>query len=100
MYRHVFIGVIKENVGEKKISERIEALKLLKEKVPVVTGLAVGRNLGWYGKEDAIVLVGDFRSKDDWTAFVASEYHQQLNAVAAEVFDMEKLKAYQFEVEE
>lgn len=98
MYRHIFIGVIKENVGEEKISERIEALKLLKEKVPVVVNLAVGRNLGWYGKEEAIVLTGDFKSKDDWTAFVASDYHQQLNAVAAEVFDMEKMRAYQFKL--
>lgn len=99
MYRHIFIGVIKENTEEEKITARIEALKLLKEKVPVVVNLTVGRNLKWYNNEETIILVGDFQNREDWTAFVNSEYHQQLNSVASEVFDLNRLTAYQFELE-
>ena len=98
MYRHVFVGVIKPGVDEVKISERLEVMRGIGAAVPEVSNLAVGRNTGWYTQQDALVLVGDFLSKEDWLAFINSDYHQQkLIAVAAEVFDMDASLGYQFE---
>ena len=98
MYRHVFVGVIKQGVDEAKISERLQVMRGIGEAVPVVSNLAVGRNTGWFTQQDAIVLVGDFKGKEEWLAFINSDYHQQnLVAVAGEVFDMDASVGYQFE---
>lgn len=98
MIRHIFIGVIKPGVDENKINERLNVMKEIGKYVPQVSNLAVGRNLNWYTQQDALVLVGDFKSKEDWLAFINSEYHQEkLNKVAGEVFDMDASLGYEYE---
>ena len=98
MIKHVFVGVIKEGVDEAKINERLEVMRAIDKYVPQVSNLAVGRNLNWYTQQDALVLTGDFNSKEDWLAFINSDYHQEkLIKVAGEVFDMEKSLGYEYE---
>ena len=98
MYRHIFIGVIKPDVDESKIRERLEVMKSVATEVGGVSNFAAGRNVGWYTPTDALILTGDFESKDAWTRFINSDYHmRKLAAVAGEVFDLEKSAGYQFE---
>ncbi|MDT8716959.1 Dabb family protein [Clostridium sp. 19966] len=97
MVKHIFVGSIKKGVAEEKVDEKINALRLLEENVPEIIQLTVGKNLGWYGTENAITLVADFKNKEDWNAFINNPYHVQLNAVASEVFDLSASTAAQIE---
>lgn len=98
MYRHVFIGVIKPGVSEEKILERINVMKAVTESVAEVKNAAVGRNVGWFNPQDAILLISDFENQEAFNAFILSEPHQQLGAVAGEVFDMDASTAYQIQL--
>ena len=98
MYKHVFIGVIKEGVDDAKINERIEMMRAIKEEVPQVIGFAVGRNLGWLMPKDAIILTFNFNSREDLQAFIDCDAHQKVGAVAGEVFDMEASMAFQIKL--
>lgn len=87
MIKHVFIAPIKSGVSEEKIAQRIETMKLLADKVSGVERLTVGRTLGLYGSQNAVLMVIDLKDETAWNALLSNEYHAELNATAGEVFD-------------
>ena len=53
MIRQIFIAPLKEGVSEEKVQQRIKAQLALKEHVPGIESITVGKSLGLYGMDNA-----------------------------------------------
>lgn len=73
-------------------------MRALKEYIPELKSIVVGKALGWYGVKDAVVLVAELSNKNDWEAFVNNEYHKELGKTDSEYFDVENFICTQLEI--
>lgn len=98
MIRQIFIAPLKEGVSEEKVQQRIKSQLALKEHVPGIESITVGKSLGLYGMDNAVVMTIDLKDMDAWNALLANEYHTQLGNEAGEYFDVNGFIAVQVEV--
>lgn len=98
MIRQIFIAPVKEDVSEAQVQERIKAQLALKEHVPGIEAITVGKALGLYGMDHAVVMTIDLKDMEAWDALLASEYHTRLGMEAGEYFDVNGFVAAQVEV--
>lgn len=77
MVRHLFMAEFKDDVSEEIRQKEIEDLKAMKDKIPGITDLQVGRTTGWVGKGDLIMMTVDTETKEDFEAFQAHSYHAE-----------------------
>lgn len=89
MIRHMFISPIKEGVTEEKITEFMNAMRLLPENIPEIIQLSVGKNLGLFSNKVAVASVADFASEKDWKTYMEHPDHLCLANMASEIFDIE-----------
>lgn len=75
MFRHLFMAEFKDEVSEDIRQKEIEDLRAMKDKIPGIADLRVGRTAGWGGKKDLIMMTVDVESKEDFDAFQAHPYH-------------------------
>lgn len=87
MIRHIFIAPIKVGIAEEKVNEKIVLMMEMKNQVPDILQLTVGKNTGWLGISNAVSMVVDLKDKADFEAFLAHPYHVQIAETADDVFD-------------
>ena len=88
MIRHIFIAPIKEGISEEKVNEKIATMKEIKNQVPGIIQLTVGKNTGWLGMTNAVSMVIDVKDKDAFDAFLSHPYHLHIGETADDVFDV------------
>lgn len=88
MIRHIFIAPVKKGISEEKVNEKISAMKELKNQVPGIIQLTVGKNTGWLGMANAVSMVIDVKDKVDFDAFLSHPYHVHIGEAADDVFDI------------
>jgi peptide methionine sulfoxide reductase MsrA len=76
-------------------------MEAMKDKIPGVVDLLVGFSTGWVGQKNQIVMTVDFRSKDDFDAYIAHPYHADyINKTGEKYFDSSSFVIAQFEFTE
>lgn len=86
MIRHIFIATIKEGTPDEVVNQQIRAMRAMKESVPEMKDLRVGRSIGLAGPADTVTMTIDCDSEADFQKILASEAHQQVAANAGEAF--------------
>ena len=81
MIRHIFIAPIKEGVSEEKLNKEIALLKAMKDNIPVIIDLKIGRNTGWVGGENAVTMVVDLQDKAAFDIYMNHPYHSFINGI-------------------
>jgi Stress responsive A/B Barrel Domain. len=97
MIRHIFIATIKPNVSDIELEKTIQNMRNLKEKVPEIKHITVGRSLGLLGSNDTVSMIVDLENRADFNRFINSEAHQQISATAGEVFKTDNFVISQIE---
>lgn len=98
MVVHVFIAPIKEGISEQLVNQKITEMKELKNQIPEIIDLKIGRNTGWMGIDNAITMIIQVKNKEDWQTFLDNPHHVQLGAEADDTFDTERFVVCQFEM--
>lgn len=62
----------------------------LVKNVPELKSLTVEKSTGWIGIQDAVVLIAEINSKDDWDRFISNEYHTELGKTDSLYFETDK----------
>ncbi|GEO63419.1 Dabb family protein [Companilactobacillus nantensis] len=97
MIRHIFIATIKPNVSDIEIEKIIQNIRNLKEQVPEIRHITVGRALGLLGSNDTVSMIVDVENRTEFERFINSEAHQQISATAGEVFQTDNFVISQIE---
>lgn len=87
MVRHIFIAPVKPEIAEEKVEEKILIMKEMKNKIPEIQALTVGKNTGWLGMTNAVSMVVDLENKGDFEKFLMHPYHVSIGENASDVFD-------------
>ena len=76
-------------------------MRAMKDKIPSIARLHVGLSTGWVGAKNQIVLVVDFKNKQDFEAYMKHPYHTDyIDKTGDMYFDRDSFVAAQFEFEE
>lgn len=98
MIRHIFIARFKDNVAQDAKEKQLSDMKALKEKIPFITSLAAGFTTDWVGITDSIAMSVDFKTKEDFEAFMVAPYHADYVAKnGGELFDESSYIIVQYE---
>ncbi|MEM5008478.1 Dabb family protein [Priestia megaterium] len=81
MIRHIFIAPIKEGITEEKLNKEINLLKAMKDNIPEIMDLTIGKNTGWVGGENAVTMVVDLKDKEAFEAYMVHPYHVFINSI-------------------
>ncbi|MCH4124073.1 MAG: Dabb family protein [Levilactobacillus sp.] len=86
MIKHIFIATIKPGVSAARVEQAIQDMRAMKDTVPEIQSLTVGRSLGWAGSADTVSMVIDVADQASFERLLASDAHQKVSAAAGEVF--------------
>lgn len=77
MIRHLFMGAFKDGISEEIKQREIEDLRAMKDKIPGIVELRVGRTTGWVGRADVIMMTVDMATKEDFDVYLRHPYHTE-----------------------
>ncbi|WP_334329973.1 Dabb family protein [Companilactobacillus sp. HBUAS59699] len=97
MIRHIFIATIKPNVSDSDVEKTIQNMRNLKNQVPEIKDITVGRSLGWLGSNNTVSMIVDVENQDDFDNFINSEAHQKISSTAGDVFQTDNFVISQIE---
>ena len=80
MIRHIFIAPIKDGISEEKLNKEISLLKAMKDNIPEIINLTIGKNTGWVGGANAVTMVIDLKDKEAFDIYM--EQFRVLRVVA------------------
>ncbi|MFC6289476.1 Dabb family protein [Levilactobacillus angrenensis] len=86
MIKHIFIATIKPGVSDANVEQAIQDMRAMKDTVPEIQSLTVGRSLGWAGSADTVSMVIDVADQASFERLLANDSHQKVSAAAGEVF--------------
>ena len=98
MIRHTFIATIKEGTSDEIINQKMEEIRNLKQEVPVINAISVGKNLGWIGPSNCITMIIDLNDKKDFEQLMSSPAHSKISEKADEAFDTSNFIISQIEI--
>ena len=81
MIRHIFIAPIKEGVSEAKLNKEISLMRAMKDNIPEIASLTIGKNTGWVGGENAVTMVVDLKDKTAFDVYMKHPYHAFINSI-------------------
>ena len=81
MIRHIFIAPIKEGISEEKLNKEISLLKAMKDNIPEIITLTIGKNKGWVGGANAVTMVIDLKDKEAFDIYMEHPYHKFINSI-------------------
>lgn len=87
MIRHIFIAPVKQGISDDKVDEKLSTMRGIKDHVPGIVSLTVGRNTGWVGISNAVSMVIDVEDKAAFNTFMSHPYHVAIGEAAGDVFD-------------
>jgi len=98
MIRHIFIATIKDGMSDEMVNRKIEEMKAMKERIPQIKSINVGRSLGIAGPTNTVTMVIDTLSKEDFLAILGSDAHKEVASRAGEVFRTDNFILSQIEI--
>lgn len=81
MIRHIFIAPIKDGISEEKLNKEISLMKAMKDNIPEIVSLTIGKNTGWVGGENAVTMVVDLKDKAAFDIYMKHPYHAFINSI-------------------
>ncbi len=81
MIRHIFIAPIKEGITQDMLDKEISLMKAMKDNIPDIIDLTIGKNTGWTGGENAVTMVVDLKDKEAFDRYMAHPYHAFINSI-------------------
>lgn len=103
MIRHIFIAPIKECISEEKLNKEISLMRAMKDNIPEIIHLTIGKNTGWVGGENAVTMVVDLKDKASFDIYMKHPYHAFINSINGtedDCFVQEGFYSCQIEYEE
>jgi len=98
MIRHIFIATIKEGIADDVIETKMAEMRVMKDSVPEIENIWVGRSLGLAGPADTVSMVVDVKDKAAFEALLASEAHTNVAGKAGEAFRTDTFVLSQIEI--
>lgn len=81
MIRHIFIAPIKEGITDAMLEKEISLMRAMKDNIPDIIDLTIGKNTGWAGGENAVTMVVDLKVKEAFEAYMKHPYHAFINSI-------------------
>lgn len=97
MVRHIFIATIKEGVSDEIVNQKMEEMRAMKDSVPEIESIMVGRSLGWVGAANTVTMVIDLKDRNAFDTLMASPAHIEVGNKAAEAFETDNFVISQIE---
>lgn len=97
MIRHIFIATIKPNASDTDVERIVQNMHSLKNQVPEIRDIKVGRSLGWLGSNNTVSMIVDVENQADFNNFVNSEAHQNISSTAGDIFQTDNFVISQIE---
>lgn len=86
MIKHIFIATIKPGAADASVEQAMQNMRAMKDTIPEIKAITVGRSLGWAGNNDTVSMVIDVTDHDSFNRLLASDAHQKVSATAGDVF--------------
>lgn len=97
MIKHIFIATIKPGISDADVEQAMTAMRNMKNTVPEIKSITVGRSLGWVGNANTVSMVIDVEDQASFNRLLNSEAHQQVTASAGDVFRTDNFVLSQIE---
>jgi hypothetical protein len=98
LIRHVFVGRWVSSTTDDEIQELMSRWRDLKQIVPGLASLEVGRNEGNNDQTYAFALVADFPGWAEWESYMSHPAHRAVGAeLSSRLIEPESRAAIQFE---
>lgn len=98
MIRHIFIATIKKDVSDELIETKMVEMRAMKDSVPEIENIWVGRSIGYAGDSNTVSMIVDVKDKAAFDALLASKAHTEVAAKADEAFRADNFVLSQIEI--
>lgn len=98
MIRHIFIATILEGASDELVEKKMAEMRAMKNSVPAIKNIWVGRSLGFAGPTDRVSMIVDVDDKAGFEALLASEAHTEVAGKAREAFRTDNMIPSQIEI--
>ena len=78
MVDHVVLFRLKDTTSEAQVDRAIQAINELSAKIPQVLSIRAGRNFSVRGQSHALVLVSQFRNREDLSVYADHPEHKSV----------------------
>lgn len=97
--RHYFIVPVRDGANDLAVEEQVQMMRNVKNKIPQIKALNVGRNKQFVGGEDMVFMSVDFASVEDLEIFLDSPQHANIFVSIFEVLKIEEMISGQVMIE-
>lgn len=71
MIKHIFIATIKPGISDTNVEQAMQNMRAMKDTIPEIKAITVGRSLGWAGSSDTVSMVIDVADHDSFNRLLA-----------------------------